>query len=164
MNNGTITHCFTDKNLSFKPGLELVYDFSLMFQTTENNSTRVRICANEENPIDLFTHTIGPAIIGLLFLSFLSSILLFILSNYLSMYKLSKKIFTNFPIIHTSLIHDYLRNFSKLSQTLRGELPEVFSFAITFEKKVLLQQDRFGETALHVAYSNNLYEQLYQVR
>ena len=163
MNNGAITHCFA-KNLYFKRTLKFVFESSLTFQSEENNSTKVRICSNEENPSDLFTHTIGPVIIGLLSLSFLSSIFLYVVSNYLSMYKLSRKVFNNFPIIHTSLIHDYLRNFGKLSQTLRGELPEIFSFAITFEKKVLFQQDRFGETALHVALSNNLFEQLYQVK
>jgi hypothetical protein len=163
MNNGAITHCF-NKNIYFSPTLNFVFESKLTFQSEENNSTKVRICSNEENPSDLFTHTIGPAIIGLLLLSSLSSISLFVLSNYLSLYKLSKTVFANFPIIHTSLIHDYLRNYNKLSQTLRGELPEVFSFATTFEKKVLLQQDRFGETALHVALSTNLYEQLYQVR
>jgi hypothetical protein len=163
-----ITHCF---NTSFRHEENSNNNFvsvdatsaTSKIQLYQTNATKVRFCSDGERPNDRFVFFVGPIIVGLLFLSFLSSLFLFAMSNHLSMYKFSKHVFSEMPIIQTSLIHDYLRNFTDLTPALRSELSEIFSFSITFEKKVLRQQDRFGETSLHVALAGNFYEQLYQM-
>jgi hypothetical protein len=155
--NVPITHCFHREtgNSTLGP----------MVSMRPSNAThsKMRICLEDELPVEFFTRLIGPLILCFLCQSIVSSLALHNLSDYLKMYKASKAMFSGMPLIHTSLIHDYLRNFATLSQQLRSEMPDVFSFAITFEKKVLSQQDRFGETALHAALSNNLFEQVYQM-
>jgi hypothetical protein len=40
------------------------------------------------------------------------------------------------------------------------ELAQIFSYSITFEKRVLNEQDKFGETALHAALASDLFEQV----
>jgi hypothetical protein len=50
-------------------------------------------------------------------------------------------------MVSTGLVHDFLRNFAELDINLRTELSEMFSYAITYEKKVLRQQDRYTDVS-----------------
>ena len=155
--NLPMTFCFQNETINgtFVPLISLKPSFEI--------HSRKSNCLKDGTSNDLFMRFIGPLIAFCLCQSLVSCLALHHLSDYLKMYKTSKLIFSDMPLIHTSLIHDYLRNFTTLSQQLRAEMPDIFSFAITFDKKVLYQQDRFGETALHAALSNDLFEKVYQM-
>ena len=152
-----MTFCFQNETINgtFVPLISLKPSFEV--ESKKSN------CLKDGTTNDLFMRFIGPLIAFCLCQSLVSSLALHHLSDYLKMYKTSKLMFSDMPLIHTSLIHDYLRNITTLSQQLRAEMHDIFSFAITFDKKVLYQQDRFGETSLHAALSHDLFEKVYQM-
>ena len=75
----------------------------------------IRICEVNEHPADTMNNYIVPIAFALLFLSFLASCCLQILGNYENLYGLSKKLLCNHPVIHYTLIHDWIRE-SKFEQ------------------------------------------------
>ncbi len=70
----------------------------------------IRICSNSEKSSDMFI-LVGSFVMSLLFISFLSAICLYNIGNYNTMYKISKKVFCGFSIIHPTLLQDIVWDF-----------------------------------------------------
>ena len=75
----------------------------------------IRICEVNEYPADTMNTYIVTIAFALLFLSFLASFCLQILGNYKNLHGWSKKLLCSHPVIHYTLIHDWIRE-SKFEQ------------------------------------------------
>ena len=155
-------HCFPE-NLT----TGFVFDSKLSLRPTNaSNQTRaikLRPCAVGEQSTDLLNFEIVPILFSLLFSAFLASFFILCVANFLTLYRWSKRVAPSRPVVSTALVQDYLRSFADLDPDMRSELAEMFSFAITFEKRVLVERDKFGETSVHAALTSDLYEQAYQM-
>jgi len=166
--DASMIHCFKsaptsddDNNVTF------VFDAMVSVRPSNvSNQTRViklRPCSEGEEPTDLLNFEIVPIMFALLFSAFLASFFILCVANFLTLYRWSKNVAPSRPIVSTALVQDYLRSFPELDANMRTELAEMFSYAITFEKRVLIERDKFGETSVHAALTSDLYEQAYQM-
>lgn len=157
------------------PNIFLCYNTSEYINSTEyrvygcnERSSIFLICQEECLPVIktcCTSDSISSDLVGLVWLtcilmvySIFACLVLQKLGNYYTMYKWSKYVFCCCPpIIHTSLLHDYMRNMKTL-ENMDDFYPVVEKYVLS-DKDIINEKDHlFGETCLHAALDGGLYE------
>jgi hypothetical protein len=124
----------------------------------------IRICSENEQPTGILMDQIRLILMVLFIAGLFSAMVLQFLGNYLTMYNWSKIVFFSQPIIHLSLIHDFLRNSERLSANQNEELLKVIFEEICRDSNILNKQNiLFGETCLHAAVDGEMFELLLEI-
>jgi ankyrin repeat protein len=151
-----LTFCFQTE---YSSNISLFYSVKNLTVTSEARNAldlcnlnecypAVRICGKEEGQNELFFTSICPVIIVLLFLSFLSSLLLSYLSNYDNLFECSKIL--HLPIVHPVLLQNYLKTFDFYQEEREERIKDLIKSA---GNEVLNFFDPLtGDTCLHAAF------------
>jgi hypothetical protein len=159
-----IIHCFDSTNTSMIGSSNR--SFYSMIKICHNNELCFpvqRLCSESELPSDFFNFTVGPFGLSLLALSLLASSCLQQLGNYQTMYKWSKWVFCFSPIVHFSMLQDYLRHPQK-SNNVDITLSQLTELTLQRIKHMSYQKDPLhGDTLLHSAVEGEQYEVLQKI-
>ena len=109
-----IFHCFTNEvinsNVSLQYTIQSHKDDSLIKICSTNCLPILNLCTENENPSDFFVTCVLPPACVFIFCSWLSSLMLQYLGNYYTMYNWSRVILCDHPIVHVSMIKDFIKN------------------------------------------------------
>jgi hypothetical protein len=159
-----IIHCSNSTNISMIGSSNR--SFFDMIKICHNNELCLpvqRVCSESELPSDFFNFTVGPLGLSLLALSLLASACLQQLGNYHTMYKWSNWIFCFSPIVHFSMLQDYLRH-PQASNNVDITLSQLSELTLKRIKLMFHQKDPLhGDTLLHSAIEGEQYEVLQNI-
>ncbi len=108
-----------------------------------------------------FFTAVGPIAFALLLASYLATGSLQILGNYFTMFRWSKTFCFGRPIVHVSLLQDYLRSstFLGLSDKIETAMTQIFLRALSDDVSIVNQKNALhGDTCLHVAIDSNNFD------
>jgi hypothetical protein len=168
--NPPIFHCFSKYNnfsssvyRNYSGESDLVGIFNIC-NMTDNCLPVIRLCSENEEPTDLLFNHILIILLVLFFFSLCSTFCLQFLGNYLTMYYWSKIVFLSHPILHLSLIHDFLRNSETLEENIQNRNLRVVYKEISRDNGLLNRKNvLFGETCLHAALDGNQFDILLEM-
>ena len=162
LENLPVTHCFL-KDAIHNRTEEYNMDFVGLPNICDNEDLClpiVRICSDRENPGHLFFTVVGPIAFALLLASYLATGSLQILGNYFTMFRWSKTFCFGRPIVHVSLLQDYLRSStSGLSGKIQKEMNRIFLRSLSDDMTIVNQKNCLhGDTCLHVAIDSDMFD------
>jgi ankyrin repeat protein len=154
-----VTHCFT-KTENYSQFLDKVnYSQKSVLSSIKICTDKVcmpiqRLCSDMENPTDLIHHIILPIGFSLLIISLIASVCLQFLGNYYSLYQWSKRMLCCCPIVHASLLQDFIiNNYEKVD--------DLFTEMIGYDSDIINKKDPlYGETPMISAAKTDLHELL----
>jgi len=155
-----ITHCFSVNNSNEIINRYLLRewsDFSMEMCHSFFCKKVVRLCAENENPYDVFIWKVFPLCVVLLAMSLVGSAVLFYFGSYENVYTFSKKF--QKPIVHQSYLQDVLGKRTELPTSIN--LKHFISEAHKSDNNIFNKKDPlYGETCLHTAAKNKLFDEL----
>ena len=157
-----VIYCFPireQRSSNFSEIFNICDDSSSNNNNNSNCAPFVRFCSSGENPNDILYDVVGPLGFGLLLLSFGSTLFLYKLGNYYTMYKWSNTLFRCYSIVHFALLFDFLRNNKTLEDpNLKSKLTKILTKTIRKNPKIIDQKDPLhGGTLMHAALDGDHY-------
>ena len=130
-NNLSLFHCF---------GNETIFGNTTHKPVIQGNLSRIEICFDclppltfcspTAGPSQLFNSYIGPLALALLILSALSAVALQLLGHYHVMYKWTNIFFCKSPIVHLSLLTDFMENAESLPTKVTEKMTYILNRTI----------------------------------
>ena len=138
----TIFHCFNNSSN--------IFDLSKYHTTFTNDSLieicqsncqpHLRFCAENEDPGQYFFNYTGSLAYSFIICSMISSLALQYFGNYYNMYHWSKVLFCNHPILHISMIKDFLKSSLSLSSKKHSDLKSLLERGLDQEEKMFIKE------------------------
>ena len=126
--NLSLFHCFgNETNTTYRPVFQ---GNSSLIEICFDCLPPLTFCSPIDGPRGLFNFYIAPFALTLLTLSALSAAALQVLGHYYVLYRWSYLVFCKSPIVHLSLLTDFMENSSKLPVKMVKELTDILNTTI----------------------------------